>query len=51
MVIWQLGNCYMLLGLSSPFVFATIRDALPRNPVTQERILGAFLSVVAVADV
>ncbi|KAH9173389.1 hypothetical protein EDB89DRAFT_724516 [Lactarius sanguifluus] len=51
MVIWQLGNCYMLLGLSSLFVFATIRDALPGNPVAQERILGALLSVMAVADV
>ncbi|KAH9030139.1 hypothetical protein EDB85DRAFT_1964190, partial [Lactarius pseudohatsudake] len=51
MVIWQLGNCYVLLGSSSLFVFATIRDALPRNPVAQGRILGAFLSVMAVADV
>ncbi|KAH9048945.1 hypothetical protein EDB84DRAFT_1454591 [Lactarius hengduanensis] len=32
-------------------VFATIRDALPGNPVAQERILGAFLSVMVVADV
>ncbi|KAH9062240.1 hypothetical protein EDB87DRAFT_329936 [Lactarius vividus] len=41
----------MFLGLSSLFVFATIRDALPGNPVAQEHILGAFLSVMAVADV
>jgi len=51
MAIWQLGNCYMLLGLLSTFVFRAVRDSLPHNPVAQERILGASLGVLAFADV
>lgn len=41
----------MLLGLLSSLVFRAIRDALPGNPVAQERILGASLAALAFADV
>ncbi|KAF8554553.1 hypothetical protein OG21DRAFT_1412345 [Imleria badia] len=51
MAIWQLGNCYMLLGLISSLVFRAIRDALPNNPEAQERILGASMTALALADV
>ncbi|VDB89984.1 unnamed protein product [Peniophora sp. CBMAI 1063] len=51
MAIWQLGNCYMLLGLLSSFVFRAVRDALPNNPAAQERILGASFLAMAIADV
>jgi len=51
MAIWQLGNCYLLLGLISSFVFRAVRDALPNNPTAQERILGASFTALALADV
>ena len=41
----------MLLGLISTFVFRAVRDALPNNPVAQERILGASFTALALADV
>ncbi|KAG1829478.1 hypothetical protein EV424DRAFT_1470738 [Suillus variegatus] len=47
MAIWQLGNCYLLLGLISSLVFRAIRDALPNNPEAQERILGASFTALA----
>ncbi|EIN13320.1 hypothetical protein PUNSTDRAFT_78809 [Punctularia strigosozonata HHB-11173 SS5] len=50
MAIWQLGNCYLLLGLLSSFVFRAVRDALPRDPAAQERILGASFAAMAIAD-
>ncbi|KAH9998328.1 hypothetical protein BJV77DRAFT_981308 [Russula vinacea] len=50
MAIWQLGNCYLLLGMLSSLVFRAIRDALPGNPAAQERILGASLLAMAIAD-
>ncbi|KAI0306898.1 hypothetical protein B0F90DRAFT_1622018 [Multifurca ochricompacta] len=51
MAIWQLGNCcYLLLGMLSSLVFRAIRDALPNNPIAQERILGASLLAMAIAD-
>jgi len=50
MAIWQLGNCYMLLGLISSLVFRAIRDTLPNNPEAQERILGASFTALALAD-
>ncbi|KAI0040078.1 hypothetical protein FA95DRAFT_927151 [Auriscalpium vulgare] len=50
MAIWQLGNCYLLLGMLSSFVFRAVRDALPENPAAQERILGASLLAMAIAD-
>ncbi|KAN0124555.1 hypothetical protein V8E53_015821 [Lactarius tabidus] len=50
MAIWQLGNCYLLLGMLSSFVFRAIRDALPGDPIAQERILGASLLAMAIAD-
>ncbi|KAF9652065.1 hypothetical protein BDM02DRAFT_352466 [Thelephora ganbajun] len=49
-VIWQLANCYFLLSLISSFVFRAARDSVP-NPVSQERLVGAMLKVLAVADV
>ncbi|KAF9242349.1 hypothetical protein BU15DRAFT_72877 [Melanogaster broomeanus] len=51
MAMWQLGNCYMLLGLIPSLVYRAIRDTLPNNPEAQERILGASLTAFALADV
>ncbi|ETW84226.1 hypothetical protein HETIRDRAFT_313313 [Heterobasidion irregulare TC 32-1] len=51
MLVWQLGNCYLLLGLLSSLVFRAVRDTLPGNPTAQERILGASLLAMAIADV
>ncbi|KAI5120215.1 hypothetical protein M0805_000030 [Coniferiporia weirii] len=51
MAIWQLTNCYLLLGLISSLVFRAVRDALPHDPVAQERIVGASLTALALADV
>jgi hypothetical protein len=42
---------YLLLGMLSSLVFRAIRDALPGNPAAQERILGASLLAMAIADV
>jgi len=51
LAIWQLGNCYLLLGLISSIVFRAVRDALPHDLVAQERIVGASLTALALADV
>ncbi|KIM84748.1 hypothetical protein PILCRDRAFT_96812 [Piloderma croceum F 1598] len=51
MAILQLTNCYFLLGLISSLVFRAIRDALPHDPASQERILGAAFVALALADV
>jgi len=51
MAIFQLANCYFLLGLISSIVFRAVRDALPHDPVAQERIVGASLLALAIADV
>jgi len=50
LAVWQLGNCYMLLGLISSLVFRAVRDALRNNPVAQERIIGSSLTALAIAD-
>ncbi|KDR85212.1 hypothetical protein GALMADRAFT_233921 [Galerina marginata CBS 339.88] len=50
MAVWQLTNCYFLLGLISSLVFRAVRDALPNNPVAQERILGASFLALGLAD-
>ena len=42
---------YLLLGMLESIVFRVIRDALPGNPVGQERILGASLLAMGIADV
>ena len=42
---------YLLLGMLSSLVFRAVRDALPDNPAAQERILGASLFAMGVADV
>ena len=41
---------YLLLGMLSSLVFRAVRDALPGNPAAQERILGASLLAMAIAD-
>ncbi|KIK54603.1 hypothetical protein GYMLUDRAFT_48512 [Collybiopsis luxurians FD-317 M1] len=51
LAVWQLGNCYMLLGLISSLVFRAVRDALRNDVVAQERILGSALTALAIADV
>ncbi|KAI0809093.1 hypothetical protein BC629DRAFT_1481914 [Irpex lacteus] len=50
MTVLQLGNCYLLLGMLSSLVFRAVRDALPGNAVAQERIIGASLFAMGVAD-
>jgi len=50
MAVWQLTNCYFLLGLISSLVFRAVRDALPNDPVAQERILGASFLALGIAD-
>jgi len=49
--VWQLANCYFLLGMISTLVFRAVRDSLPNNPIAQERILGACFHALAIADV
>ncbi|KAI0791742.1 hypothetical protein C8Q75DRAFT_805348 [Abortiporus biennis] len=51
MAVWQLANCYFLLGMLEGLGLRAARDALPGNPVAQERIVGATLFAMAVADV
>ncbi|KAF9004164.1 hypothetical protein BDZ89DRAFT_1026399 [Hymenopellis radicata] len=51
LAIWQLGNCYLLLGMVSTVVFRAVRDAVPRDLAAQERLVGALLSCLAFADV
>ncbi|KAJ3805533.1 hypothetical protein EV368DRAFT_51937 [Lentinula lateritia] len=51
LAVWQLGNCYMLLGLISSLVFRAVRDALRGNPVAQEHIIGSALTALAIADI
>jgi len=51
MAILQLGNAYFLLSLLSSLVFRAVRDALPSNPVAQDRIVGAQLTALAIADI
>lgn len=47
----MLGNPgYFLLSLMSSFVFRAVRDSVP-NAVSQERLVGAVLKVLAIADV
>ncbi|KAK7688108.1 hypothetical protein QCA50_008478 [Cerrena zonata] len=50
MAVWQLGNCYFLLSLLEGLGLRAVRDALPGNPVAQERIAGATLTAMAIAD-
>ncbi|TFK43920.1 hypothetical protein BDQ12DRAFT_643714 [Crucibulum laeve] len=49
--IWQLATSYLLLCLTSSFLFRAVRDGLPHDPATQERIIGATLMALASADV
>lgn len=41
----------MLLSLISSLVFRAVRDALPHDPVSQERVIGACFAALAFADV
>jgi len=41
---------YFLLSLMSSFVFRAVRNSVP-SPVSQERLVGAMLKVLAIADV
>lgn len=41
---------YLLLSLMSSFVFRAVRDSVP-NTVSQERLVGTVLKVLAIADV
>ncbi|KAG7450765.1 uncharacterized protein BT62DRAFT_1072790 [Guyanagaster necrorhizus] len=50
LAVWQLGNCYLLLGMISTVVFRTIRNAVPKDPQLQERLVGSLLFCLAVAD-
>lgn len=42
---------YLLLGLISSIVFRAVRSTLRHDPVAQERIIGASLTALALADV
>jgi len=42
---------FFLLGLLSSLVFRAVRDTLPNNPAGQERLIGASLLALAIADV
>lgn len=42
---------YFLLSLLEGLGLRAVRDALPGNPVAQERIAGATLTAMAIADV
>lgn len=40
-----------MFGLVSCLVFRAVRDAVPHDPVAQERIVGAVLMVFGIGDV
>jgi hypothetical protein len=42
---------YLLLGLISSLVFRAARDALSKDLVAQERVVGSLLKALAIADV
>jgi hypothetical protein len=42
---------YMLLSLISTLVFRAVRDTLQNDPAAQERIVGASMTALAIADV
>ncbi|ELU41487.1 hypothetical protein AG1IA_04488 [Rhizoctonia solani AG-1 IA] len=43
-------SAYAVIGMSSAFGFRAVRKAIPNNPAAQERIIGATLAVLAIAD-
>ncbi|KAF8605021.1 hypothetical protein BDV93DRAFT_543615 [Ceratobasidium sp. AG-I] len=51
MVLGQLVNAYCVIGMTSAFGFRAIKRALPNDPVAQDRIIGAYLGVLAFADI
>jgi len=50
MAIWQLANCYLLLGLIGSFVLRAARDALKNDLAAQEKVVKAYLLALAIAD-
>ncbi|KIK53040.1 hypothetical protein GYMLUDRAFT_233079 [Collybiopsis luxurians FD-317 M1] len=46
----HLGNCYMLVGVIVSLVFRAVGEACRNDPVAQERIIGAVLTAMAIAD-
>ena len=46
---WLLG--YLLLGMLEGLGLRAVQKALPDNPVAQERLVGATLLAMAIADV
>jgi len=51
LAVLQLGNAYFLLALITSLVLRGVRDALPTNPIAQEKIVGRLLTALAIADV
>jgi len=51
LAIWQLANSYLLLCSISVFTLIALRDVLKDDPVAQERIFGAMLTGLAIADI
>ncbi|KAH8799630.1 hypothetical protein DL96DRAFT_1564605 [Flagelloscypha sp. PMI_526] len=50
-VTLQLANCYFLLGLISTFAFPAIRKTTSNNLEVQEKLVGAMLTPLAIADI
>jgi len=48
--IWQLLTCYVSIFLITAILFRVIRDDLSHDPVTQEKMIAAFLLPLAIAD-
>jgi len=42
---------YFVVSALSSIVFRTVRDAVPTNPALQERLIGASLLALGIADV
>ncbi|KAJ3474688.1 hypothetical protein NLI96_g12312 [Meripilus lineatus] len=51
MAVWQLANCYLLLGMLEGLGLRAVLKALPDNLVAQERLVGATLLAMAIADI
>jgi len=51
MALKQLANCYIVFGVLLFLVFRTVREALPHDPIAQERILANGFVALGLADV
>ncbi|KAF4623228.1 hypothetical protein D9613_001995 [Agrocybe pediades] len=49
--VWQLTICYMLMCIVTSLGYRAARDLLSRDLAGQERMIGVFLSSLALADV